>query len=200
MKEKFINKLKSIAVVATTAMLFFSCKDTYKGEGEEAQMLVYPQGIAKNFTLTYTELEKPMESEEISSSRVIAILSSPVREDYENLKFPYQTFPEGVVIEFFDKDGNKSTISADYGIIYSATNLIDLQGNVVVETHDGKKLEAPQLYYDREFEWIFTQENFTFTDPEDDSVLDGEGMDFNKNMNFLKAHKTYGIMIINNEE
>jgi hypothetical protein len=30
--------------------------------------------------------------------------------------------------------------------------------------------------------------------------MDGEGMDFNKDFTFFKAHKTYGMMTIKEEE
>jgi len=185
-----------IATVFSVAMLFLSCEDTYKRVGEEADKLVYPQGVAENFTLVYTESSEELETEDQKDSRVIAILTSPLSEDYENLRFKYRTFPDGLQVELFDENNNRSVVRADYGIIYSNTNLIDLRGNVVLETHDGKMLEAPQLYYDQTNEWIFTQKEFTFTNPEDGTVMDGEGMDFNREFSFFKAHKTYGLMTI----
>lgn len=180
-------------------MLFYSCQDDYVRVGEEAIPTIYPQGIAENFELTYTESKEPLAAEAIDSSKVIAVLSSALSKNFDNLRFPYKTFPKGLKVDLFDDEGNKNTIVADYGIIYSATNLIDLQGNVVVLTNDGKKLEAPQLYYDQTNEWIFTQEKFKFTNPEDGTVMDGEGMDFNKDLSFFNAHKTYGLMTIKEE-
>ena len=82
--------------------------------------------------------------------------------DYQHLAFPYRTFPDGLVLEVFDSEGKKSVVKSDYGIIYSATNVIDLRGNVVITTHDGKQLETPQLYYDQIGEWLFTEEKFRF--------------------------------------
>lgn len=183
----------------TVAMFFWGCQDQYKRIGEEAGENIFPQGVATNFSLTYTETA-PLETQDSGSSRVIAILRSPLSEDYDNLRFRYRTFPNGLEVEFFDEDNNKSTITADYGIIYSSTNLIDLRGNVVITTHDGKKLEAPQLYWDRGLEWIFTQEAFRYTNPEDGTVMDGEGMDFNRDFSFFNAHKTYGLMTIKEDE
>ena len=181
------------------AILFIGCQDNYKRVGEEATKEVIPQGIARNFKLRYTETPEKMNSEEVQESRVIAILTSPLSEDYDNQEFKYRTFPEGLTVEFFDVDQNKNVISADYGIIYSLTNLVDLRGNVVIETHDGKKLEAPQLFWDRGNDWIFTQQKFRFTNPEDGTVMDGEGMDFNKDFTFFNAHKTYGLLTIKEE-
>ena len=180
-------------------MLFLSCGDTYKRVGDEAKKEVFPIGIAENFVLTYTEAKNAITSDSLESSRVITVLTSPTSEDFENLEFPYRTFPNGLLVDFFDDNNQKSVVRADYGIIYSATNLIDLRGNVVLESHDGKKLETPQLYLDQDNEWIFTHEKFTYTNPEDGTIMDGEGMDFSKDRSFLYAHKTYGLMLIPEE-
>lgn len=177
-----------------------SCKDDYQRVGEEAVKPVFPQGIAQNFTLTYTETQEEMGTEDEADSKVIAILTSPITEDYDNQSFKFRTFPKGLKVDVYDDQDQKSVITADYGIVYSQTNLIDLQGNVVILTHDGKKLETPQLFFDRKNNWIFTEEAFTYTNPEDGSVMDGEGMDFNKDFSYLKAHKTFGLMTIKEKE
>lgn len=177
-----------------------SCKDDYQRVGEEAVKPVFPQGIAQNFTLTYTETQEEMGTEDEADSKVIAILTSPITEDYDNQSFKFRTFPKGLKVDVYDDQDQKSVITADYGIVYSQTNLIDLQGNVVILTHDGKKLETPQLFFDRKNNWIFTEQAFTYTNPEDGSVMDGEGMDFNKDFSYLKAHKTFGLMTIKEKE
>ena len=187
-------------MVLAMAMFFLACQDRYERVGEDKPALVYPQGVAEDFTLFYTETREELESEGSSESRVIAILQSAKSEDFENQQFPYRTFPKGLLVEFFDEQGQKSTIRADYAIIYSLTNLIDLQGNVVLETHDGKMLETPQLYWDRSAEWIFTQERFTFTNPGEGTVLNGQGMDFNRDFTYFNAHKTGGEMLVKEEE
>ncbi|WP_240042657.1 LPS export ABC transporter periplasmic protein LptC [Maribacter aurantiacus] len=195
----FVDIFKGIAMVSM-AMLFFSCKDNYKRVGEEAKKEIFPQGVAKNFVLTYTEIPENLSAEDTGSSKVLAVISGPLRNDFDNLKFPHQTFPEGVLVEIFNERNERTTIQADQGIYFTATDVIDLQGNVVIKGHDGKMLEAPQLYYDQENEWAFTQEKFKFTNPEDGTVMDGEGMDIKKDLTFLNAHKTYGLMLIKEEK
>ena len=190
MIKKSVYNFKSIAIVYTLALLFFACADDYKRVGEEAKSKVYPQGVANNYKLTYTETQEPISTEEVSYSRKIAVLTGEVSEDFENLEFPYRTFPKGLKVEFFDKEGKKSVILADYGIIYSGTNIIDLQGNVIVEMQDGKRLETNQLYYDQTTQWIFTQEKFKFSDEKDGTLIHGLGLDFNRDFTLLSAHKT----------
>ena len=190
---------KDLATVFTVAILFMSCVDDYKRVGEERVKPIYPQGVAQNFTLTYTETPEPLNTQDSSKSKVIAILRSPLSEDFDNQTFKFRTFPNGLKVDVYDDNDQKSVITADYGIVYSQTNLIDLQGNVVLETHDGKKLEAEQLFFDRKNNWIFTEMDFTYTNPEDGTVMDGKGMDFNKEFSFFKAHRTFGVMTIKEE-
>src|SRR5690606_38936789 len=131
MKPERIYKVFLIAIVPTMAMLFFSCADTYKRVGDEAIKKIFPSGVAEDFILTYTETDgtKLNDAEGIVASRVVAILKSPISNDFDNLDFPYRTFPKGLILEFYDDQGVKSTVTADYAIIYSYTNLVDLQGN-----------------------------------------------------------------------
>ena len=199
MKPERIYKLFKIAIVPTMAMLFFSCADNYKRVGDEAIKKIFPGGVAEDFTLTYTETapDKLGDSQEgILASRIVAVLTSPISNDFDNLDFPYRTFPEGLMVEFYDDQGAKSTVTADYAIMYSYTNLVDLQGNVVIATSDGKTLETPQLYWDRAGDWIFTQQKFKYTNLEEGTIMDGEGMDFNRSFSFFHANRTYGLMRI----
>jgi len=200
MKEQITRTLYGFATVFTVAILFLSCKDSYERVGEEAVVHVYPQGVAENFTVTYTEMPRELKAKDSSDSKTVFTLRSPLNEDYDNLKFKHRLFPKGVEVDFFDDQGRKGTVVADYGIIYTETNLIDLQGNVVIVNHDGKKLETPQLYWDRTNKWIFTESEFTYTNPEDGTVMDGKGMDFNNDFTYFNAHKTFGLMTIKEEE
>lgn len=197
LKHTYIKRLATTFVVA---ILFLGCGDSYERVGQEALKKNYPQGVATNFTLTYTEAKKEMTTLDSSASRVIAVLKSPLNEDYDNQRFKYKVFPKGLQVDFFDENDQKSVILADYGIIYSQTNVIDLRGNVVIEGHDGKKLETSQLYWDRKNKWIFTEAEFTYTNPEEGTVMDGQGMDFNRELTFLSAQKTFGLMTIKEEE
>ena len=62
----------------------------------------------------------------------------------------------GCMVEFFDEERKKNKVTANYGVIYNDTGLIDLQGNVVVVTSDSTELTADQLYWDQANNWVFT--------------------------------------------
>lgn len=199
MRHKSHSRLRSVATVFAVAIFVLGCQDKYERVGDEAVDPVYPQGVASDFTLTYTEAPENLNSQDSSSTRIIAILKSPVSEDFTNLRFQYRTFPDGLRVEHYDEEGRLSTIEADYAIIYAQTNLFDLKGNVVMQTQDGKMLETEQLFWDRSNDWIFTEARFTLTNPEEGTVLNGEGMDFNREFSYFNAHKTGGEMRVKEE-
>lgn len=173
--------------------MFFSCDSSFEDIRKIDTPERFPVGVAENFHLIYTD-----------SARIKATLTSPRSEDYSNQEFPYQEFPDGLKVVFFDKDKNESTVTADYGIIYQATDMTDLRGNVVLLTHDGKKLETSQLYWDQKNKWIFTEEKFTYTNPEKGTIMNGEGIefsqDFDEGKGKVKAYKIDGVKDIEVDE
>ncbi|TRZ43256.1 LPS export ABC transporter periplasmic protein LptC [Robertkochia solimangrovi] len=170
-------------VTVFTVTMFFSCQGNYDEVRKIDETALVPVGVATNFELRY-----------VDSMKLRSIVSGKVYSDFSNQKFPYQEFPEGVHVEYFDDKNQKSTVEADYGIIYSETKLIDLQGNVVVTSFDGKVLKAPQLYYDQLNDWIFTEGEFQFTSPDYD--MEGTGIDFNKEYTQLRFHGRKGSAVI----
>ncbi len=182
MNHLFKNIRAGVVTIAIVTTLF-SCQNNYKELQQLSQTKKFPAGVAQNFTLTYTD-----------SGKVKAILKSPLNKDFSNQSFPYQEFPEGLQVDFFDDQNNKSTVTADYGIIYNATNLVNLEGNVILKTHDGKELHANQLYWDQKNEWIFTEKNYIYTSP--DLNMSGVGIDFNKEFTRVNSHRNSGTAII----
>ena len=83
--------------------------------------------------------------------------------DYSNRDFPFSEFPDGIHLNLFDDQNHKSVVLADYAISYSETDLIDLQGNVVLMTHTKDTLFAEQMYYDQKRERLFTNSPVRFS-------------------------------------
>jgi len=141
-----INKFIVTAIVVT---MFFSCKNNFKEVQKIGVLQNQPIGEAKNINLKYTEAED-------SIGRVVANLESPKMLDYSNREFSFSEFPDGVRLSLYDEDGQKNIVLADYAIVYNTTDLIDLQGNVILVTPQNDSLFAEQLYYDQGREWLFT--------------------------------------------
>jgi LPS export ABC transporter protein LptC len=132
-------------VVALVTTILFSCKNNFKEVQQIGVLQNEPIGEANNINLKYTD-----------SGKIKANLISPKMLDYANRDFAFSEFPKGILLNLFDENNNKSVVVADYAIFYSETDLIDLQGNVVLTTHTKDTLYAEQMYYDQKREQLFT--------------------------------------------
>ena len=72
-----------------------------------------------------------------------------------------------------------------------------MQGNVILETYDGKRLNAPQLYWDQNNQWIFTEGDYVFTSP--DLNMKGVGIDFNKEFTVVSCHENSGSAVVKDD-
>ena len=172
MKGIKLHILLSIVTVLTVT-LFFSCDNNFKAVQNIGILDSGPLTIAENINSKYTD-----------SGQLKSILQSPKMLNYSNREFAFYEFPEGINLILYDDDNNESNVVADYAILYSETDLIDLQGNVVLATHNKDTLFAQQLYYDQLKEWLFTNEPVTFK--MQDQLINGNGFDSNRN--FSNAH------------
>jgi LPS export ABC transporter protein LptC len=114
------------------------------------------------------------------------------------LSFKYSEFPEGLKIIFFNNKNEENTLVADYGILYNQTKIVDLQGNVVLLSHDGSRLETDQMYWDSEKEWLFTEQPFTFENVNYDMAA--IRLDTNKEFSKFKTGKLTGTMVVEEQQ
>lgn len=180
--------IRSIALLLCMAMLF-SCNNDMHNLQQLSIQKKFPQGEAFDFKLVYTD-----------STKVVAVVTSKLNKDFTNQRMPYSEFPEGVKVEFYDQARHKNIVEANYGIIYPSSDMVELRDNVVLTTYDGKKLKTSQLFWDQKEDWIFTDREFSFTDETKGTVTNGIGMDFDKKFSTVKAHKTTGILAIEDNE
>lgn len=179
MRKTFKNIFKTIVTICIVTMVF-SCETSLKDVQKFNQSSFVPTGEADSINLKYTD-----------SGKIKSILVSKKMLDYSNIKNAFTEFPIGVKVTMYNNNGETTTIVADYAISYKKTDIIDLQGNVVINSHDGKKLETDQLYFDQKNEWFFTEKEFKFTD-EAGGYLQGPGVDFSKDFKIFNMQKSSG--------
>ena len=185
MNFTYRNIYLSIVTILFVTMLF-SCEGNLKGVREMEIPEDAPQAIGTEINLKYTD-----------SGKVVAILRSDLMRDFSNKEFPYREFPEGLEVEFFDEN-EKNTVTANYGVIYSATGLIDLQGDVVVITSDSTELTAEQLYWDQANNWVFTDQPNTIRF-KNGALNVGQGFDSNQEFSNFRSRSNVGVQIIEEE-
>lgn len=182
MNRALKNILHSIVTIFVVAM-FFSCEGSLKDVQKSRLSTFTPMGEADSLHLKYTD-----------SGKVVTTLVSSKMLDYSNIDNPFVEFPKGVFVSMYNKNGVvTTTIKSDYAISYKKTNIIDLQGNVVIASNDGKKIETSQLYFDQKNEWFFTEKFFKFTDGEG-GFLQGPGVDFSKDFKVFNMQNSTGEM------
>ena len=143
MKNKFYNSL--------LFLIFFSSCST-ETPVLTTQNIKTPVSIAKNFTMTYTD-----------STFVKSIVSGETHYDYTNDQLNFSEFFDNVELIMYDEK-KTSIISSDYAIVYNSFKFMKFKGNVKITTTEGELLTTEQLYYDTENEWLFTEDNFEYTD------------------------------------
>jgi LPS export ABC transporter protein LptC len=182
MKRTVLNNILNIVTIIMVTM-FFSCSDSFNQVQKIGISENEPIGIAENINLKYTD-----------SGRVTANLISPKMLDFTNRDFPYNEFPKGITLDIFDDENKKSVVVANYAIIYKETNLIDLQGKVIITTNDKRVLKTEQLFYDQKREWLFTNKPVTFISETD--IIHGNGFDSNSKFTNAEVLEVTGIVTV----
>lgn len=174
----------SFIFILLLSTLILSCESNFKDiQKIHDKAPFYPAGIAEN-----------MHGQYVDSGKVKAILVSDKMLDFSTVQYKFIEFPEGLHLTFFDNNNNKNTVVADYAISYTATELIDLRGNVVITTHDNKKLESDQLYFDQKRDWFYTNGKYKAS-TDKDNFTQGVGVDFDGKLNVIKARNSYAESI-----
>lgn len=182
MKKINSNRILNIVTIFVVTM-FFSCNDSFNEVQKMGVSENEPIGIAENINLKHTD-----------SGRVTANLLSPKMMDFTNRDFPYNEFPDGIVLNLYDEENKKSTVVSDYAIVYDKTDLLDLQGNVVITTADNRVLKTDQLFYDQKKEWLFTNKPVTFKTETD--IINGNGFDSNSKFTNAEVLEVTGIITV----
>ena len=183
LRYKFFKK----EFLVITVVLFFSCDGGSTILKQINQFNENPVGIAYDIRMTYTD-----------SAMVKAILTAPINMDYTHLSFKYSEFPEGLKIIFYNDNNEENTLVADYGILYNQTKIVDLQGNVVLLSNDGSRLETSQMYWDSEKEWLFTEQPFVFKSDNEDMVA--TRLDTNKEFSKFQTGKLSGTILVEEQK
>ena len=120
--------------------------------------------IAHDVRMLQTELGVPQW--EIEASRVISQADSDQRTD----------FPEGMTIRVFDEAGTiSSTLTANRGAILDGGETVLAEGDVVIVSAEGERLETEELTWDKAAHELFTESFVTIRTQ--DEIIYGHGFE-----------------------
>ena len=160
--------------------MLFSCSNSTVEVRDFLASKNLPIGVAKDAFHVYKD-----------SGRITSKLITPLLRDFSNRKqHPYNEFPEGVkIINFNGKDS--VTVTGDYALSYSQTQISELIGNVVVINHaENSKLETEQLFWDQNTQYFFSEKAFTLSTLKD--TIYGIGFESKEDLSQHLAKKTIG--------
>lgn len=131
--------------VPVTAMLFWACRNDLDQLINMEEKPEIPVLITENFNLQYGD-----------SSGVLFRVTGPYREIFigEN---PRTVMPKGMVMEM-NSNGQHHFLSADTGIFYDHSGLMEAIGNVVMVNDGGDTLKTTRLFWNENSHTIFTRE------------------------------------------
>jgi len=103
-------------------------------------------------------------------------------------------FPEGILINFYNKDGElSSTIRADKGFHERRTNLYRGEGDVRVHNiTKEQKLSSEELFWDPNKKIIYTDKFVTVEEP--NRLIKGTGMEADEGFNSYRFDKVTGVI------
>src|SRR5690554_3124269 len=164
--------------VIAVVTLFASCRD----DVDKSQLEFYegPIRISRDIELLHSD-----------SAIVVTKLTAVKQLEYQNGNID---FPEGIVIHFYEKDGQLgSTIRADRGFYDRRENLYRGEGDVRVHnlTKD-QKLASEELFWDPTKKIIYTTKFVTVEEP--NRLIQGTGMEADEGFNEYRFDKVSGII------
>ncbi|MCB0454379.1 MAG: LPS export ABC transporter periplasmic protein LptC [Flavobacteriaceae bacterium] len=179
-----LNMFKSVMALVL-AITLFACESNYQNVKRLSLSDGAPIAEGKDINFKYTD-----------SGKLVTNLLAEKLLDYSNLEFPYKEFPNGIEVHFWDKDGKKNTVTADYAIQFDKSSLVDLRKNVVVITADSVVLKANQLYWDQKNKWVFTDQPYQIKF-KDGSYNDGAvGFDSSEDFTTFLSRKNQGVQLV----
>lgn len=183
MRFSFKIFLKNIVTVFTIAM-FFSCTNSTQEVRDFLAAKNLPIGTAKNVYHVYKD-----------SGRITSKLITPLLLDFSNRKeHPYNKFPNGIKIINFENKGKDSvTVTGDFSLSYSKTQLAVITGNVVVVNHtEQSKLETEELVWDQKTSYFFSEKAFTLYTLKD--TIKGVGFESKEDLTQWMSKNITGIL------
>ncbi len=108
---------------------------------------------------------------------------------------PYDEFPNGVRIEFFDQHGRtQSLLTAKYAVRYEKKEEVIARDSIVWFDKEGKMLESEELIWDQKEEIVYSNKFVAITQPEE--VVYGYGFEAKQDFSWWTIRSTGGRIVV----
>lgn len=129
------------------------------------------------------------------SARIQVRITGPTMLNNLDRSEPYQEFVDGILIEFFEPEGNiSSTLVANYAIRYERKGEMVARDSVVWESIDGQKLETGELIWSEKDEEIYTQKFARITTLRE--IIYGHGFRADQDFSNARIKQVEGVIAV----
>lgn len=148
----------------------------------------HPTETARNIEVLYSD-----------SGKIIIQLTAPLLKRFAEEE-AYMEFPEGLQLNFFDSLMNvKTTLTAQYGISWEKTKIMEVKYDVVVNDFEKDEiLNTEHLIWDQREQRIYSDVFVKRTTP--DGVLYGDGFDADENLSEYILRNPRGVFTIEEDD
>jgi len=177
----------SIAIILTgIAMLFFSCINNKIEEINELSTSNRHNGMTANkFELLYSD-----------SGIVVFKLITPRLIRYDQAKEPFTEFPDGVIVEKYDKNMKIiSKISSDYAQYFNKEKQWIAKNNVVVINQNNDSLKTEELIWEEKDKKIHSDKFVTIIRAE--QIINGIGFESDQSLADWQIKEVTGDIYLN---
>lgn len=152
------------------------------------------------FTEKDLKLEKTKGVEILySDSSIVRIrIKAPALEFHLQASDPFQEFPEGIHIDFFNPQGKiTSTLTADYAARFQSKKKTFLKNNVRWESINKEVMESPELTWNEETQNLYTNKFVVIATPKD--TVFSQGFNADQSFNQIQMRAIDGSMEVKNK-
>ncbi len=179
-----IDLKNHIFIFLFAGLFFHSCTEIRKAE----ELTLYEGPVYElNDLVTYYS----------DSATVKLKLVTPKQEEFENKD---RQFPNGIYLEFYEKDGSVSTtLEANYCYFYANENKWRALGNVIVKNLESSdELHTEELYWDPKKEIVYTNK-FVSIQTEDEIIM-GEGLEASQDFTWWSISDARGTITLDEKD
>lgn len=129
------------------------------------------------------------------SAKIKVKILAPVMLYHFDLAEPKQEFPDGVLVEFFDESGEKSSeLTANWGIRMERQQEVIVQDSVVWKSVHNEMLETEELIWKQNERKVFTKKFAKITRP--DEIIYGYGFETDQQFNNARINAVTGRILV----
>jgi len=179
--------VKSIAVLLAGTAFILSCDNSIDTvTGFDAYDL--PALTVRNFETIHSD-----------SGRIQLVMKSPLMNRYNRKADPYNEFPYGIEVVFYDgKTTQVASLSARYARYHENNKMWELRYDVKARNENNELLETELLYWEEEKEMVYTERFVRITGEE--RIISGTGFESDTRFSRWEIRNGNAIIYLNDEQ